>query len=161
MAKGVDRFRESTAGLELSIMTHSESTHTAEEAAAAVGAAVGAIVKSLVFMVEGSPLMVLVSGPNRVDSELIGRSLGAVLKKADAGQVKTHTGFSIGGVPPFGHPAAVPTLMDEDFFAFDVLWAAAGSSTSVFSISPQRLQSLSGATVMRVCSSRPGDGALH
>lgn len=151
MAKGVDRFVQATAGFDLTITTHSESTHTAEEAAAAVGSAVGAIVKSLVFMVEDSPLLVLVSGPNRVDAGLIGRSLGTDLRKADAAEVKAHTGFSIGGVPPFGHPVAVRTLMDEDFFAFDVLWAAAGSSTSVFSISPERLQSLSSATVMRVC----------
>lgn len=151
MAKGVERFRAATAGLGLSITTHSDSTHTAEEAAAAVGAEVGAIVKSLVFMVDDAPLLVLVSGPNRVDAGLIGLSLGAVLEKADANQVKTHTGFSIGGVPPFGHPGPVRTLMDEDLFAFDVVWAAAGSSTSVFSISPQRLQELSGATAIRVC----------
>jgi prolyl-tRNA editing enzyme YbaK/EbsC (Cys-tRNA(Pro) deacylase) len=151
MAKGVERFRAATAGLGLSITTHSDSTHTAEEAAAAVGAAVGAIVKSLVFMVDDAPLLVLVSGPNRVDAGLIGLSVGAVLEKADANHVKTHTGFSIGGVPPFGHPGPVRTLMDEDLFAFDVVWAAAGSSTSVFSISPQRLQELSGATATRVC----------
>lgn len=151
MAKGVDRFLAATAGLELEITTHSESTHTAEEAAAAVGTAVGAIVKSLVFMVEDSPLLVLVSGPNRLDPELIGNALGASLHKANADEVKAHTGFSIGGVPPFGHPSPVRTLMDEDFFAFDTVWAAAGSSTSVFPISPQRLQSLSQATVLRVC----------
>lgn len=151
MAKGVERFRAATADLGLSITTHNDSTHTAEEAAAAVGAEVGAIVKSLVFMVDDAPLLVLVSGPNRVDAGLIGLSLGAVLEKADANQVKTHTGFSIGGVPPFGHPGPVRTLMDEDLFAFDVVWAAAGSSTSVFSMNPQRLQELSGATAIRVC----------
>lgn len=151
MARGVERFRAATAGLGLSITTHSDSTHTAEEAAAAVGAPVGAIVKSLVFMVDGAPLLVLVSGPNRVDVTLIGLSLGTALDKADANQVAAHTGFSIGGVPPFGHPGPVRTLMDKDLFAFDVVWAAAGSSTSVFSISPQRLLELANATAVHVC----------
>lgn len=150
MAKGVDRFIAATAGMGLEVTTHAHSTHTAQDAAAAVGSPVGAIVKSLVFMLEGQPLLVLASGPNRVDSVRIGASLGAGLEKADADQVKTHTGFSIGGVPPIGHPSALRTVMDEDFFLFDVLWAAAGSSTSVFPISPERLRELSHATVMRV-----------
>jgi prolyl-tRNA editing enzyme YbaK/EbsC (Cys-tRNA(Pro) deacylase) len=69
---------------------------------------------------------------------------------ADADTVKEATGFSIGGVPPFGHASALDTVMDEDFFDLDQLWAAAGSATAVFSISPQRLQELSGARVLRI-----------
>lgn len=150
MVRGTDRFMAATAGLGLTITTHVESTHTAEEAAAAVGAPVGAIVKSLVFMAAGAPLLVLASGPNRVDPGLIGESLGLVLQKASAEEVKVHTGFSIGGVPPLGHPAPLRTVMDRDFFTFEVLWAAAGSSSSVFSLSPERLRELSGAEIMRI-----------
>lgn len=150
MANGVDRFLTATEGLGLEVITHTESTHTAADAAAAVGAQVGAIVKSLVFMVGEEPLLVLASGPNRVNPDRIGELLGVVVEKADANQVKEHTGFSIGGVPPIGHPQILRTVMDEDFFAFDQLWAAAGSSSSVFCISPQRLQQLSSATVIAV-----------
>jgi len=73
-----------------------------------------------------------------------------VLSKADADTVKSVTGFSIGGVPPFGHPQPLMTVMDEDFFTLDEVWAAAGSSVAVFAISPTRLQELSGARVLRI-----------
>jgi prolyl-tRNA editing enzyme YbaK/EbsC (Cys-tRNA(Pro) deacylase) len=150
VAKGVDRFRAATAEFGLAIVEQSASTHTAQEAADAVGAPVGAIVKSLVFLADDSPILVLASGPNRVNSDALGERLGLTLRKADADTVKAVTGFSIGGVPPFGHPAALMTVMDEDFFALEELWAAAGSSTAVFAISPARLQELSGARVLPV-----------
>jgi prolyl-tRNA editing enzyme YbaK/EbsC (Cys-tRNA(Pro) deacylase) len=111
MAKGVDRFREATVGLGLNIQDQNQSTHTAQEAADAVGAPVGAIVKSLVFLVEGQPLLVLVSGPNMVNLDALSQRLGASLSKADANTVKTATGFSIGGVPPFGHPQPLRCVM--------------------------------------------------
>lgn len=150
VAKGVDRFREQTAHLNLAIVEHTESTHTAQEAADAVGAPVAAIVKSLVFIAEGTPLLVLASGPNRVNAEALGNRLGRVLQKADADAVKSATGFSIGGVPPFGHPQQLDTVMDEDFFALEEVWAAAGSATAVFALSPQRLRELSHARVLPV-----------
>lgn len=100
VAKGVDRFRAATAELGLTIVEQSASTHTAQEAADAVGATVGAIVKSLVFVADDSPILVLVSGPNRVNSVALGERLGLTLQKADADTVKAVTGFSIGGVPP-------------------------------------------------------------
>src|SRR4051794_29620125 len=85
------------------------SAHTAAEAAAALGVDVAAIVKSLVFTLTrdgaAEPLLVLASGPNRVDLALIGRHLGGTVGKADAATVKSATGYSIGGVPPLGHPA--------------------------------------------------------
>ena len=150
MAKGVDRFRANTAELDLTIVEHSASTHTAQEAADAVGAPVQAIVKSLVFLAEDSPVLVLASGPNRVNAEAVGERLGMVLRKADADTVKSVTGFSIGGVPPFGHPQPLMTVMDEDFLPLEELWAAAGSSLAVFAITPAQLQKLSGARVLRI-----------
>lgn len=148
VAKGVERFRRHTLELGLHIIEHSESTHTAQEAADAVGAPVGAIVKSLLFLADQSPLMVLASGPNRVNQDALSERLGVTLEMADATTVKAVTGFSIGGVPPFGHPETLDTVMDEDFFALDELWAAAGSQRAVFSISPQRLQEISHARVL-------------
>ena len=147
---GVERFQAATEGLGLEVSHMDQSTHTAQEAADAVGAPVAAIVKSLLFVVGEQPLLVLASGPNRVNVEALGERLGAVLDKADAKAVKTHTGWSIGGVPPFGHPTPIRTVMDEDFFTLETVWAAAGSATAVFPISPDRLRELTGADVMAV-----------
>lgn len=148
--KGVARFLERTAGLNLDIREMSETTHTAAEAAAAVGAPVEAIVKSLVFALDGEPLLILVSGPNRVDTALVGEYVNGVLDKADAQMVKEASGYSIGGVPPFGHSTSLRCLMDEDLLALEKVWAAAGSSRAVFPISPQRLAELSSAEIVRV-----------
>ncbi|MFZ9101076.1 MAG: YbaK/EbsC family protein [Pontimonas sp.] len=148
--KGVARFIERTPGLDLDIREMSETTHTAVEAAAAVGTSVEAIVKSLVFALDGAPLLILVSGPNRVDTELLSSYLGRALDKADADTVKEVSGYSIGGVPPFGHTSPMRCLMDEDLMALDTVWAAAGSPRAVFPIGPQRLKELAGAELVRV-----------
>ena len=148
--KGVSRFLERTSGLDLQVKEMSETTHTAVEAAAAVGAPVEAIVKSLVFSVSGEPLLILVSGPNRVDTELVAEFLGSPLEKADAQMVKEASGYSIGGVPPFGHSSEMRCLMDEDLMALEQVWAAAGSARAVFPIAPERLRELSSAELVRV-----------
>ena len=148
--KGVARFLERTAGLALDIRVMSETTHTAAEAAAAVGAPVEAIVKSLVFALDGEPLLILVSGPNRVDTALVGEYVNGVLEKADAQMVKDASGYSIGGVPPFGHSTSLRCLMDEDLLTLETVWAAAGSARAVFPITPQRLAELSSAEILRV-----------
>jgi prolyl-tRNA editing enzyme YbaK/EbsC (Cys-tRNA(Pro) deacylase) len=135
------------AGLEVRVMN--ESTHTATEAAAAVGAPVAAIVKSLVLIAGGSPMMGLVSGPNRVDVDVLSASLGVEVRMAKAREAKDATGYSIGGVPPFGHPAPLPTVLDADLMAFELVWAAAGSARAVFGLSPGRLLKLTDARVLR------------
>ena len=120
-----------------------EGTRTAEDAARAIGCHVGQIVKSLVFMLDGKPVVLLVSGANRVDpARFEGR-----LAKADADLARAATGYSIGGVPPFGHDQPVPVFMDRDLERYDVVWAAAGRPDSVFPISPSELRRLSGAEV--------------
>lgn len=152
MAKpsGVERFHAATEHLALEVLHMDSSTHTAAEAAAAVGAPVEAIVKSLLFMSEGTPLLVLASGPNRVNAQALGARLGMSLEQADARAVKVHTGWSIGGVPPFGHPTPLATVMDENFFRLETLWAAAGSAQSVFPITPVRLRDITGAEIVGV-----------
>lgn len=151
MAKGLTRFLEATRGLDLPITEYSHSTHTAQEAADAVGADVGAIVKSLLFHQGDTPLLVLASGANTVELGLVEQQLGVTLAKADAQSVKLHTGFSIGGVPPFGHPTALTTVMDQDLLSFSEVWAAAGSANAVFCLDPAELQRITHATVLRVC----------
>jgi len=148
--KGVARFLERTVSLDLDVREMSETTHTAAEAAAAVGAPVEAIVKSLVFALDGEPLLILVSGPNRVDTALVGQCVDGVLDKADAQMVKEASGYSIGGVPPFGHTTPLRCLMDEDLLALETVWAAAGSARAVFPMSPQRLAEISSAEIVRV-----------
>lgn len=150
IAKGVERFLTHTEGLDLQVTEMADSTHTAADAAAAVGTTVSAIVKSLVFLADGEPLLVLVSGPNRVNVEALGNRLGVTLDKADAEAVKQATGYSIGGVPPFGHPTPLRTVMDSDFMALDEVWAAAGSARAVFPIGPQKLLELTGAELVQV-----------
>lgn len=145
----VEKFLQSVAalGLRPQVREFSESTHTAAEAAAAIGCDVAAIVKSLVFDADGAPLLVLASGPNRVDTAALGERLGVRVGKADAAGVKAATGYSIGAVPPLGHPAPLRTVFDESLLDLPVVWAAAGSATAVFAIEPAELARLTNAEI--------------
>lgn len=149
MSDAVQRFREASAlvGFSPDVRTMAKSTHTAEEAARAVGCDVGAIVKSLVFLADDTPLLVLVSGPNRVDTKKLGAELGVAVTMSDAKRVKEFTGYSIGGVPPFGHKTRLRTVIDPDLLGHGELWAAAGSATAVFPISADSLVELTGGEI--------------
>jgi prolyl-tRNA editing enzyme YbaK/EbsC (Cys-tRNA(Pro) deacylase) len=125
-----------------------EGTRTAMDAARAIGCDVAQIVKSLVFVVGGRPVVALVSGSNRLDEKRLGAVAGGPVTKADAETARSATGYSIGGVPPFGHATEVPVFMDRDLLGHAVVWAAAGSPDSVFEIAPERLRELSHATVL-------------
>ncbi len=125
-----------------------EGTRTAVEAARAVGCELGQIVKSLVFIAGGKPVVALVSGSNRLDEHKLAMVAGKPVAKADAETARAATGYSIGGVPPFGHVTAVPVFMDRDLMRFPVVWAAAGRPDSVFEIEPARLRELSNAEVV-------------
>jgi len=151
-AAGVARFLAAVQplGLTPEIREFDESTHTAAEAAAAIGCDVAAIVKSLVFEADGEPLLVLASGPNRVDTAVLGARLGMTIGKADADSVKEASGYSIGGVPPLGLLTPMRTVCDETLLALPVVWAAAGSATAVFPIDPAVLVRLSGAEVLPI-----------
>lgn len=134
-------------GLEIEVVEFSQTTRTAEDAAAAIGCQVAQIVKSLVFVVGGRPVISLVSGANLLDTRKLGALYGVSRKKvrrADAETVKVATGYSIGGVPPFGHVSKLPVTIDQDLTRFDVVWAAAGTPNSVFPISPEDLARASG-----------------
>jgi len=139
-------------GLTAEIVVHEESAATAQMAADAIGVAIGRIVKSLLFRGadSGRPYMLLVSGANRVHEKRVGRLIGEKLERADADFVKQHTGFSIGGVSPYGHPAPLDISMDEALFAFPTVWAAAGNPRSVFEIAPVDLARTTGARRINV-----------
>lgn len=124
-----------------------EGTRTATDAARAVGCEVGQIVKSLVFVAGGKPVVALVSGANRLDERRLGTLAGEPVRKADAETARAATGYAIGGVPPFGHATEVPVYMDLDLLSYAIVWAAAGRPDSVFEIEPERLRELSNAMV--------------
>ena len=135
-------------GVSVDTRTFPAGTRTADEAAAAIGCDVGQIVKSLVFLVDGGPVMALVSGANRLDEGRLVDALGGqVVTRADADAVRAATGFPIGGVPPFGHPERLPTAIDEDLLAYDVVWAAAGTPRDVFPLAPAELVRVTGGRV--------------
>lgn len=123
-------------GLDYEVVELSDSARIAEEAALALGVATGQIVKSLIFQDADTqaPVLMLVSGANRVDQARVESSIERRLKKADAKVVKRHTGFSIGGVPPIEHKHDLPVFIDRDLPQYETTWAAAGSPHAVFCI---------------------------
>ena len=139
-------------GYSMQVMELPASTRTAVEAAQAVGCDVGQIVKSLIFKGRdsGRPLLILVSGANRVDLEKAAAIFGEALDKADAEFVRQHTGFAIGGVPPVGHAEALDTLIDVDLMQYAQVWAAAGTPNAVFCLSPADLQRVTGGRVVTI-----------
>jgi prolyl-tRNA editing enzyme YbaK/EbsC (Cys-tRNA(Pro) deacylase) len=139
-------------GLSAEVVILTELATTADMAAAALGVEVGRIVKSLLFKGKdsGRPYLILVSGANRVHEKRTGRLVGEALERSDADFVKLHTGFSIGGVSPFGHPAPLTIFMDEALLAFSTVWAAAGDPRAVVEIAPADLQRTTGAPVISV-----------
>lgn len=138
-------------GLDLQVVELPDSTRTADDAAAAVGCQKAQIVKSLVFRDEDdAPVLVLASGPNRVDEELVAAGHGRPIHKADAAFVRAATGYSIGGVPPIGHARPLPTYVDEDLLGYDQVWAAAGTPNAVFAIPAPLTDVLGEHTVLAV-----------
>ena len=141
-----DRFRTLAAaiGVEVSVSEFPEGTRTALDAATAVGCHVDAIVKSLVFMADDRPVLALTSGGNRVDESRLAAEVGATaVRKASADEARAATGYAIGGTPPFGHTGAGvdQVLIDPALLAHAQVWAAAGTPSSVFPISPSQLAS--------------------
>ena len=139
-------------GLTVRVVERTQSTRTAEEAAAACGCAVGQIIKSLVFRGKdsGRPVLLLVSGANRVDQKGVAAVIGEALDRPDAAFVREVTGFAIGGIPPFGHAQPLPTWIDQDLLQYETVWAAAGSPEAVFEVDPRRLAEVIGAVVIDV-----------
>ena len=138
------------AGLVIHIREMPQSTRTAEEAAAACGTSVAQIVKSLVFRkaVSREPVLLLVSGKNRVDQKAIAAELGEPLERLDAQAVRDITGFAIGGVAPIGSLMPLATFMDADLLDFETIWAAAGAPHAVFQTTPRQLADAVGARVI-------------
>jgi prolyl-tRNA editing enzyme YbaK/EbsC (Cys-tRNA(Pro) deacylase) len=148
-------------GVELEVTSFDESTHTAAEAAKAVRAELGQIVKSLVFVLphddgDPEPVVVLVSGPNRVDLPRLAAVLGrSDVRRATAREANDLTGFVIGGIPPFGHERRLRVIMDPDLGRYRTVWAAAGLPNAVFPVSPSTLRMLADAHVAPIAEEPP------
>jgi prolyl-tRNA editing enzyme YbaK/EbsC (Cys-tRNA(Pro) deacylase) len=147
-------------GVKLDVVFFDKSTHTAEDAARAVNAEVGAIVKSLIFVSEDvdglQPCLVLASGANKVDLALLGAVLTVPrIRRATADEARDLTGFTIGGIPPFGHRQVIRTVMDPDLGRYETVWAAAGTPNAVFPLAPNTLRILTGAVVTPISVGRP------
>lgn len=141
-------------GPEYEVLEFEQSTRSAADAAAAIGCDVAAIAKSLVFELEdGSPVLVIASGSNRVDEARLGELLGQRVRRPDADFVRRHTGYSIGGVAPVGHPRPLPVLLDEDLLRLTEIWAAAGTPNAVFRMTPGQLRVLTDGRVAAIAAS--------
>jgi prolyl-tRNA editing enzyme YbaK/EbsC (Cys-tRNA(Pro) deacylase) len=144
-------------GVALDVRVFDASTHTAEDAAAAIGCRLAQIVKSLVFVAPSTdgprPVVCLVSGTNRVDLARLAAVTGEPdIRRATAREATELTGFVIGGIPPFGHPRPVRVIMDPDLSPFGEVWAAAGIPTAVFGVSPGVLRTLANAHVAPIAA---------
>ncbi|ELY57965.1 YbaK/prolyl-tRNA synthetase associated domain-containing protein [Natronococcus amylolyticus DSM 10524] len=130
-------------GFEPDVEEFPEGTKTAEDAADAVGCDVAQIASSLAFDVDGSLVVCVTSGANRVDESALGAVFDVSaedIEMADPDRIRETLGWSIGGVPPFCHDREVPVVIDETLLEFDTVWAAAGTPTAVFPIDPDRLR---------------------
>jgi prolyl-tRNA editing enzyme YbaK/EbsC (Cys-tRNA(Pro) deacylase) len=147
-------------GLELDVREFPDGTRTAADAARAIGCQVDQIVKSLLFVADTNPVLVLCSGGHRVDVVKVGKERSAAaVRKADAGEVRAATGYAIGGTPPFGHARDLPVLVDRHLTGFEVVWAAAGTPRHVFPIAPADLVAATGGRVADVTLAEDGPPA--
>lgn len=154
-------------GVAIDVHILDTSTHTAEDAARSLGAELGQIVKTLVFVAPADggglePIVCLVSGPNRVDLARLAAVTGAAdVRRASAREATDLTGFTIGGIPPIGHARPVRVVMDPDLGRYPEVWAAAGTDGAVFPVSPAALRTLANAVVAPIAEDRTATGALN
>ncbi len=140
-------------GVDLRVVVLDATTHTAEDAARALGVELGQIVKSLVFVAPRDeaghePVLCLVSGVNRVDVARLAAVVGEpAIRRATAREARDLTGFAIGGIPPVGHARPVRVVMDPDLGRHREVWAAAGTDRAVFPVTPAALRALTNAVV--------------
>ncbi|MGA1291073.1 MAG: YbaK/EbsC family protein [Ilumatobacteraceae bacterium] len=138
-------------GLTITTRRFPEGTKTAQDAASAIGVAVGQIVKSLVFAVDGELVMAYVSGANQLDERRLAAAAGgATCSRVDADAVRDATGFPIGGVPPLGLATHLRIFMDPDLLQYDEVWAAAGTWNDVFPIDPRDLQRVTNGVIVEI-----------
>ncbi|MGR0159833.1 YbaK/EbsC family protein [Paenarthrobacter nitroguajacolicus] len=138
-------------GAQDTVRRFEEKVPTAAAAAAVLGCEVAAITNSLVFELDGEPLLILASGAARVDTALVADQLGTgKIRRARPEFVLEHTGQEVGGVAPVGHPKKLRTILDTSLQEHCVLWAGAGDHNSMFSISYGELARITAAEPLQV-----------
>ena len=152
MTAALDRVRKAIEPYpDLEIILFDASTHTSELAAQAVGVEIAQIAKTLMFLADGNPVLVVSCGGRKIDAKKLGKALGAKkIRFADADSVLQATGFEPGGVCPFGVDESVLLCVDKGLFDFDVVYAAAGTSNSALPVAPERLREIIGARIVDV-----------
>ena len=150
---GVRRVQAALAqkGSRAAVIELEHTARSAKDAADALGVNLGAIVKSLVFTIDGAPVIALVAGDRRCDVDALPGAFGrsGLVLRADADRVRDVTGFVIGGVPPLGHRRPLPTAIDDSLRRFEVVYAAAGHPHCVFPTTVLELSLLTGGAVVR------------
>jgi prolyl-tRNA editing enzyme YbaK/EbsC (Cys-tRNA(Pro) deacylase) len=138
-------------GSEARVIELAEPVPTAQAAAKALGTELGAIVKSLVFTIDGEAVLVLVSGDRRCDTKALAQAFGrtGLVMRPDADRVREVTGFAIGGVAPLGHPKPLATVIDDGLGRFETVYAAAGHPFCVFPTTMFELSLLTGGAMAR------------
>jgi prolyl-tRNA editing enzyme YbaK/EbsC (Cys-tRNA(Pro) deacylase) len=140
------------AGFTNRVVEHAQTTRSAKEAATAIGCSVAQIAKSLIFKTRqtSQAILVIASGPNRVNEVRLQDLAGEAIEKADADFAQETTGFAIGGIPPLGHRSPIKTYIDEDLLKFAEIWAAAGNPNAVFRLTPHELMAMTGGEVVSI-----------
>lgn len=138
-------------GYEGEILVSDKTIFTVEDASRAIGVPEEHILKSLIFLVDGEPVLVLMSGSNKVDIRKVKKALGGrKIKMAGPDYIEENFGYKVGGVPPVGYNIKMKALIDEDVRKYDTLWAAAGNDHAFFPISPEELVRLTGGTILDI-----------
>ena len=136
-------------GLDVEVRTLDSPTRTVAEAAAAVGSEPAQIAKTLVFIADGDPVLVVASGGHRVDPELLAEIFDvAEIRQATPDEVRVATGYPVGGVSPLG--CGLPVVFDTDLLQYDRVYAAGGDGNTLFEVDPRTLAASVGARVERV-----------
>lgn len=143
----IDKVREAldkSGASDIEIKIVDDTIFTVEDAARTIGVPAGRILKSLILVVDKiTPCLVLMSGSNRVDSKAAAQALGGKRSKMmPPEEVFERYGFHVGGVPPVGYDEGLPALLDDDLFAYDVVWSAAGTDHAFFPVEPERLMGI-------------------
>jgi prolyl-tRNA editing enzyme YbaK/EbsC (Cys-tRNA(Pro) deacylase) len=148
----VDKVRQAllASGHEDSIAEFPAGTHSAADAAAAVGCSVAQIAKSIVFRAGDNVILVVASGAHRIDRNKVSSAIGEPVKSADSAWVQSKTGFAVGGVAPVGHDCQITTIIDSELLSHHPLWAAAGSPMHAFRTTAEQLIRLTHGMVAEV-----------
>lgn len=140
-----------THALEAEVLHLSTPTPTVEHAAAALGTTAQHIVKTLLFLVDGRPVLAIAAGTARVDPRRLAAHFGVARKRvrlADAEAVRSLTGYPVGALPPFGHRQPLHTLLDPGVLDLAPAYAGGGAPDTMLRVEPADILRLTGAQVV-------------